>query len=142
MPSNNCYWFVYSWLNNEDWDSYKTRDDLNLWKPILKSPTYDIIEETVDYIKDVFNNDYRWNLFIIEILDNKGISQHVAFIDNKFKIYDQDWPDWIIHTWNIMLNELLYKYENVLWGDIQYKIYGIDEKNEQNVYNFLKKLNE
>ena len=131
--SSNCYGFVYAGLRNSDEYFFKWADDIEYGKTLKKWKLSDTIYETTEEIIDVLIG-----FAIIEIFDEEWKSQHVAFLDYNWKIYDQDWPDWPIRT-NITLDDLLSEYKEKL-GNLTYKIHDIKDSQKENVKNFINEV--
>ena len=104
--NSNCYGFVYAGLTNSEEEFFKSCDDLKLWKVIKKWKIGDCIENTSDDIMEIFSYNGS-HISVIELFDWDGMSQHVAFLTQDNKIYDQDGPDGDIRNGNINLDTLL-----------------------------------
>jgi len=141
--NSNCYGFVYAGLINSEDEFFKWREDLKLWKVIKKWSISDCIENISDEIMEVFSDDSR-HISVIELFDGNGMSQHVAFLTQDNKIYDQDGPDGDIRNGNITLDTLLDEYSNKftrheLWK-LSFEIHELNEEEEKNVGNFINNL--
>ena len=141
--NSNCYGFVYAGLKNSEDEFFKSRDDLKLWKVIKKWKICDCVENTCDEIME----DFGWttkNISVIELFDGDGTSQHVAFLTQDNKIYDQDGPDGDIRNGNISLDDLLAEYVDKFTahelGKLSFEIHELNEEQEKNVENFINNL--
>ena len=141
--NSNCYGCVYAGLKNSEDEFFKSRDDLKLWKVIKKWKICDCVENTCDEIME----DFGWttkNISVIELFDGDGTSQHVAFLTQDNKIYDQDGPDGDIRNGNISLDDLLAEYVDKFTahelGKLSFEIHELNEEQEKNVENFINYL--
>jgi len=141
--NSNCYGFVYAGLVNSEDEFFKWREDLKLWKVIKKWSISDCVENTSDEIMEVFDFSHK-HISVIELFDWDGMSQHVAFLTQDNKIYDQDGPDGDIRNGNITLDTLLLEYVDKFTahelGKLSFEIHELNNEQEKNVEEFINNL--